>query len=169
VLPTLQAFNSLKEVPWTKTFVFLLAYFTSAQFNFDMFSTPTAWAQGLVVLVVLDWVSGFIVSLHRGNFRIENLADKWFQAFGYVVTCLAAAVISNVFGKLDFIQFFVYISFFLKEGASIAKNVGLKNQLVRMYKAMHPGKQSNNIVDALDHDPPKEKKDHDSMTYDENE
>jgi len=150
IIPIVQAMGSLSDFIWGKIFFLLIVFLGAAQFQWEILSTPAIWWQGLAVLVFLDWITGIVRSIYKGSFAIRYVADKWFQTFGYIVTGVAAAVMANVFENiLSFIQYFVYLSFFIKEGLSIAQNVGLRAYLVKVYRAIYPKGRGANIFKVL--------------------
>jgi len=97
-----------------------------AIFALDLFATPRHWWQGLLYLVIIDWTSGIINAIYRGDFDWNVSVSKWYQVFAYVMVCGAAAVLSNGFnGVFYYFQFLVYATFFLKEFVSILQTFRL--------------------------------------------
>lgn len=111
----------------TGTFEFLtakaviIASSWPAFLSLNLFETPREWWQGLIYLVILDWLAGVIRAIYNSEFDAAIAVQKWYSVVGYMIVCGGAAIISNTFDVFYFFQFLVYLTFFLKEFVSILR------------------------------------------------
>ena len=104
----------------TKTMLFITGMFSFLAL--ELFQTPELWWKGLVYLVILDWVSGIVVSLRDGEFDKKLFPRKIYRATGYIIACSAVAIPANampIITPLYYFQFAWYLAFFVLEVYSI--------------------------------------------------
>lgn len=134
VRPFGDAFHGMFEQVWLKIILFITGL--PGLLALDLFSTPQVWWKGLIWLVVLDWIAGTVTAIYRGTFDWHICTRKWYMATGYLIVCSMAAILSNAFpDALNFVQYIVYSTFFLKEFVSTLKTFKVLALFKVMWKA----------------------------------
>lgn len=134
--PFIESFRGIADYILIKLFIILSSM--PALLTLDLFITPQYWWMGLLYLVIIDWISGIINAIYRGNFDWNVAVSKWYQVVAYIMTCGAAAVLSNTFSNIFwYFQYIVYATFFLKEFVSILQTfrmLALFRVAIKMFK-----------------------------------
>lgn len=141
IRPVLNAIYGLWDQLFLKFIVFMFSI--PAAFSLGLFDTPKDWWVGLIYLVIIDWASGAFVAWWEGRFHHRIFTRKWFHVIGYIMCCGAAAIIANAFGDqingLYYLQFLVYLSFYVREGYSIARTWKFVSLFIVVYEVSKYG------------------------------
>lgn len=160
---------------WYDFVIYKLALFAGGVVSFlalDLFYTPEAWWKVLTWLVLIDWVSGIIVSWAAGEFEGKLFLVKAYKITGYIMCCSAAALVANGMPEVFYYaQFFIYAAFLAKEFYSILRLWRVWALFVTVIKIITQGKsyfsKFTDLTEALEHEQEKFKNDR-SINADKN-
>jgi len=162
-------FNKTVVVPmfgflfeWTDHLAIKLSIYLSGLLgvlSLELFSTPMLWWKGLTYLVILDWLSGLIVSAKNGEFSIELIPRKIYKVSGYVIACASVAIPANAMPEiapLYYFQYGAYLGFFVLEIYSIFRHWRLWAFFVAFFRIMYSGKtpeeKSMSFMDLVEYE-----------------
>lgn len=155
IAPIIETFKGLLDHVYFKLASIVFA--VSGMLSLDLFSTPSAWWMALTYLVMLDWLSGIIVSSAEGRFDWSIMPRKAYKITGYIICCSSAALIANAMPELFYYaQFAIYAAFFALEFYSILRMWRVWALFTAVIKVIFSGKKYlekfTDLSEAIEHE-----------------
>jgi len=153
--PIIEMFKGLIDHLFFKLFTLILGI--GGMLSLDLFSTPSAWWKALTYLVLLDWVSGIIVSMAEGKYSWQIMPKKAYKITGYIICCSGAALVANAMPEIFYYaQFAIYAAFFAAEFYSILRMWRVWALFMAVVKIVFSGKKYFNrfedLTEAIEHE-----------------